>query len=529
MGKAMKDKPKNPRRGTVKKTAPDMPAQFESGTAAAPVPIDCAKLAKDHNIYWKSGDGRNYMVKLPDGRWARWLEQDLIDLLRESPGRLISIKAREDERLSETRRLTLWVRQNHGLDEVLPSLPGYREGVHLLPQGEQVLVKTEAKLVEPKEGSWETIRELIAGRLDLSRTDKVAGIDQTQWFHSWCKVALEALARGKPGQWRAGHAMILLGPVGCGKNRLQENLITPLLGGRQANPKKFLFEGDEFNADVYRAEHLCMGEIPSPSQKMVDRIHLSERIKETVANAEQRMRLMRTEPSSVYPFWRLTISGNDDPDKLRNLPPFTGDYSDKVIVLHCQRGPLPAFVSDSPEDQARWRDLIMSEIPAYAHWLVNDWKIPDELLTYPDGRPATRFGFREFHHPVIKAAFYDDSPGSELLELIDLARFTGTDNQDEIRREDVTLYEIPSHAPKDDFSRGLLWWDGAKRLQQILTGETEYHCSIKEMARKFFAHNNITRTLSALAKLSETDATVERRVIKGDTRDWRGWKIIARA
>ena len=64
MGKAMKDKPKNPRRGTVKKTAPDMPAQFESGTAAAPVPIDCAKLAKDHNIYWKSGDGRNYICLL---------------------------------------------------------------------------------------------------------------------------------------------------------------------------------------------------------------------------------------------------------------------------------------------------------------------------------------------------------------------------------------------------------------------------------------------------------------------------------
>lgn len=83
---AKSEKPKNPRRGTVKKTAPDQPAQFETGTAAAPVMIDAEKLAKDNHLYWKSGDGRNYMLKLPDGRWARWLEQDVIDLLRDQPG-----------------------------------------------------------------------------------------------------------------------------------------------------------------------------------------------------------------------------------------------------------------------------------------------------------------------------------------------------------------------------------------------------------------------------------------------------------
>ena len=512
-------KPRNPRRGTVKKTAPDAPAQFEPGTAAAPVALDAEKLAKDHNLYWKSGDGRSYMLRLPDGRWAKWLEQDVIDMLRDAPGRAIAIKARDDERLSEVRRVMLWVRNNHGLDEVLPSLPGYGMGVHLLAQGEQVLVKTSPKLVEPKKGDWETIRELVAGRLDLSRTP--GGIDQTPWFHAWCKVALESLARGKPGQWRAGHAMILLGPVGCGKNRLQENLITPLLGGRQANPKKFLFDGDEFNADVYRAEHLCMGEIPLPSQKMTDRINLSERIKETVANAEQRMRLMRTEPSSVYPFWRLTISGNDDPDKLRNLPPLTGDYADKVLVFHCQRAPLPNFVSDEPEHQAAWRDRILSEIPAYAHWLTSEFKIPEEMLTYGDGRPATRFGFREFHHPVIKSAFYEDSPGAELMAMIDAARFTGTDKVTQERFEDVALFDLPSNSTM----KGLIWWERALKLQQLLTGETEYMCTVSTLAKKFFQHNNITRTLH---RLCEDEKSTDQRVTKGDTRDWRGWKLTVR-
>lgn len=520
---AKSDKPKNPRRGVVKKSAPDLPAQFEPGSAAAPVMIDCEKLAKDNHLYWKSGDGRNYMLKLPDGRWARWLEQDIIDLLRDQPGRAIAIKARDDERLSEVRRVMLWVRTNHGLDEVLPSLPGYGMGVHVLPQGEQVLVKSAPKMVEPKAGKWGTIKELIAGRLDLS--GQPGGIDQTPWFHCWCKVAIEALMRGKPGQWRAGHAMILLGPVGCGKNRLQENLITPLLGGRQANPKKFLFDGDEFNADVYRAEHLCMGEIPLPSQKMVDRTNLSERIKETVANAEQRMRLMRTEPSSVYPYWRLTISGNDDPDKLRNLPPLTGDYADKVLVFHCRRAPLPCFKSDSPEDQAAWRELILSEIPAYAHWLIHEFSIPDELLKYGDGRCATRFGFREFHHPVIKSAFYEDSPGAELLALIDAARFTGLDKVDLVKREDVALWELPSNAPNEGILQGLMWWERALKLQQLLTGETEYASSVATMAKKFFQHNNITRTLH---RLGEDEKNGDQRVTKGDTRDWRGWKITAR-
>ena len=43
---AKSEKTKNPRRGTVKKTSPDQPAQFETGTAAAPVMIDAEKLAQ---------------------------------------------------------------------------------------------------------------------------------------------------------------------------------------------------------------------------------------------------------------------------------------------------------------------------------------------------------------------------------------------------------------------------------------------------------------------------------------------------
>lgn len=522
---ASKSKKKgNPRRGKAVKEG-EGPAVAVPGSAAAPVGFDAAEVAREMEMFWQSGKGDQFVMRLPDGRWATLPQQATIDRMRSLPGRMIAIKAREGEMLSEVRQVFLHTRMNRCLDEVLPSLPGYESGVHCLESGEQVLVKTSPRQVVAEKGEWPVIRQLIHGRLDLSQKDGnelPGGIDQTPWFHSWCKVALEALRRGQPGHWRAGHALILTGPGGCGKNRIQEQLITPLLGGRFADPQKFLFEGDEFNGDVFAAEHLMLSEVPLPSQRTVDRTALGEKIKQVVANPSQRMRLMRTEPCTVSPFWRLSISVNDDPDKLRSLPLITPDFGDKVLLLHCQHAPILGLDGNAPEQQKAFREAVAAELPAYAWWLENEWEIPENLRTYECGRDATRFGFREFHHPVIKGDLWEDTPAAQLLGLIDAAVFDGPD----IEGGTAKLWDLPCYGKRQAEKRGkpvlAVWHDRAEDLQRVLTGEAEWTCSVATLAKKLFQHNKLTSLLARLAKDVDNGAM---RVTKADDRNVRGWMI----
>lgn len=521
----------NPRRGRVKKSADDLPAAFETGGAVAPRVFDASAVCEELALYWNHERGDAFVMKGPDGSWAQWTKDAVVDAMRALPGRMIAIKARENEMLSESKQVLLHARRHCALDAVLPSLPGYKSDIHRLDSGHRVLVKHEPKLVEPKEGTWDNIRQLIEGLLD--RTKDGSGVDQSIYFHAWCQVAARAIREGQPGHWRAGHALILTGPAGCGKNRLQEQIITPLLGGygRFADPAKFLFESDEFNGDVFAAEHLMLSEIPMPSQRTVDRTALAEKIKQVVANPAQRMRLMRTEPCTVSPFWRLTISVNDDKDKLRSLPLITGDFGDKVLIFHCRKVPLPIIERDSIESQKRFRDVMAEELPHYLHWLLNVFQIPESMLAYNDGRSATRFGFREYHAPVIKEGLFDDTPHAELLRLIDMAMFSSRggwspEDEDVPNVQNATLWDIPGDKEVVDPRTGermKLWWGRAETLQMLLTGEGGYLCNVSTMAKKLFQHSSKCSTL--LGRLHDDDVIRGVRLDKKDTNKWKGWVI----
>ena len=497
------------RQGHIAPGEEGQPAKFVgNGRASWVDDFKPEEIVEHLGLWWKSGTGNSFVLGSQERGWAVWPEQGVTDKLRNEY--CIRIKAdREGERLSEVKRVYLWARENRCLDEIFPALPGYRSGVYRLESGERVLVKTSPQLIEPVKGEWKVIEALIRGQLDRSAEKDV---DQTPYFLSWLKVALEALIGGEPGQWRQGHAMIIAGPAGGGKSRLQENIITPLLGGREANPKKFLFGQDDFNGDVFSAEHLSLAEVPS-SQKTVDRVELAETIKQIVANAAHRMRLMRVEPWTVYPYWRLSITLNDDPDKLRSLPLVTKDFGGKVIILHSKKSDLPMPTRTEPERRA-FRDQIKAELPAFAHFLLHEYEIPQELLTYPDGGDATRFGFREFHHPIIKDGLFDDSPAAELLQLIDMAEIYDSTMRLKIWDLDSGRYGVP----------GKLWHGKAQELHNLLTGEADgWKSSVESMAKALFKHNNCA---TLLGRLNGTDGIGSGvRIAKGDTEHWKGWVI----
>jgi hypothetical protein len=530
-----KSKEPSKRRGKVVKNG-DGAATVVQGEAVAPKSFDAAIVAQELGAWWLSGKDA-FLMRDDEGRWHVWGQQSIIDAMRDLPGRLIAIKARESETLSEAKRVLLWIRRNRAVDAVMTALPGYKGGVYDLPGGERVLVKTSPVKILPVPGEWPTIRRIIEGMLGPDAT-MPGSIDQTPWFWSLCKCWYRAFMTGDPDGWKQRHAVIFTGPAGCGKNLVQELILTALVGGRYADPLKFLMDEDQFNGDMM-VEHWLLSEIPS-SQRTEDRVQFAERIKQIVANRTMRARLMRSEPSTIQPFVCLSVSVNDDEDTLRSLPVVSSGYGDKINIFHCRRSKLPILgesdlTSSAEREQSEetedWDDesddtferekeirrVINEEMPAFVDWLCNEWKIPGELLKpMEDNENPKRFGFRSFHHPVIKAELFDDTPAAQLLRLIDMAEFTFSAIAGPQKLWELTDYNADNN--------GRTWHERGETLQNLLTGETDWTCSVVTMAKKLFAHNSCTRLLGRLASDPITGGVMGR-VMKADTRSWKGWRI----
>jgi hypothetical protein len=322
---------------------------------------------------------------------------------------------------------------------------------------------------------------------------------------------------------------------------VQELILTPLVGGRFADPLKFLMDEDQFNGDMM-VEHWMLSEIPS-SQRTEDRVKFAERIKQIVANRTMRARLMRSEPSTIQPFVRLSISVNDDADTLRSLPVVSDGYGDKILIFHCRKKKLPILgdadlrLASEADDADGWGDdadddsflrereirrVIRAEMPAFLHWLKHDYKIPEELVRPEyEGDNPRRFGFRSFHHPVIREQLFDDTPAAQLMRLIDMAEFGGAAD---IPKKLWDLQEPDNHKPIDG-----RWWGTAEQLQQLMTGEI-MECTVTTMAKKLFDKNKRESMLTKLAS-DESTGGPSGRVYKDDkhtrTRLWRGWWIQA--
>jgi hypothetical protein len=532
-------KKESKRRGKVTKNG-DEAAAFEAGGAEGPKIFDVEAVADELGCWWQSGKD-SFLMRDDCGRWHQWSQQSVVDAMRALPGRMIAIKARENEMLSEAKQVLLWIRKNRAVDAVMVALPGYVSGIYDLPGGERVLVKTSPSTVEAKEGEWPTIRKIVEGMLGTDANDS-ASIDQTPWFWSLCKCWYKSFMTGSPDGWKQNHAVVFTGTHGCGKNLVQELILTPLIGGRYADPLKFLMDEDQFNGDMM-VEHWLLSEIPS-SQRTEDRVKFAERIKQIVANRTMRARLMRSEPSTIQPFVRLSISVNDDADTLRSLPVVTDGYGDKIIIFHCRKTRLPILGDvDMPEgasckEDDEWgedddssfarecemRKVIEQELPGFVHWLKHEWTIPEDLIKpeHENDNPR-RFGFRSFHHPVIKQQLFDETSAAQLLRLIDMAEFSCMEYNGK------KLWELPephNHKPWDSNTR---WWGTAESLQQLLTGESGLVCSVSNMARKLFDKNKRESMLTKLAA-DEKLGGMDGRVHKGEetrTRLWRGWWIAA--
>ena len=298
---------------------------------------------------------------------------------------------------SEVEKCIIEIQANQNIAYVGP-LAGYCAGVYRMGDN-QILVTDSPKFIMPKAGEWRTLEALFQGMF-------VDGeLDQRPYFYGWIKNALESFRQRR---WKASQLLAMAGLGNSGKS-LTQNLLTAMFGGRSSKPYQFMMGQTQFNSHMFGAEHLML-EDEAESVDIRSRRHFAANIKTILAGRDQNCHAKHREALILQPIWRMSLSLNDDPERLQVLPPLDTDVRDKVIVLKVRKRAMPMPTGTPALDERFWNQLI-SELPAFLHYL-DQWRVPDDLAD-------ERFGIRAYQHPEVVEKLEQTTPELRLLEFID--------------------------------------------------------------------------------------------------------------
>jgi len=357
-----------------------------------------ATHAQAREIYFDFYRGK-YWTRNERGGWIMVNETQINRTLRASG---VSPKRPEGCHVSPLDERLLEIQAKMDVHYAGP-LAGYQAGAFMVGE-KRILVTESPRLVTPAPGEWPILHQLIEGLL------ADGNCDQRPYFYGWVKVAVEALAQGSI---RPGQTLALCGPHDCGKSLLQ-NLLTLLLGGRAAKPYQFMAGLTTFNADLFEAEHLQIEDDQSSTATPARR-NFGTSIKAFCVNESHRLHDKNSRAvNGLKPFWRVTITVNDEPENLMVLPPLPDSMTDKLLLLRAFKRSMP-MPTDSNEQRAAFMGRLEGELPAFVHFLTT-WTIPAELR-------SSRFGVTHFHHPELVQAIDSLAPEQKLLLLLDSELF----------------------------------------------------------------------------------------------------------
>lgn len=348
------------------------------------------------DAYYDSVKG-TYLVENIGGRWLAHSELAFKRILA-SAG--ISAAKDKETGLSPADAVILHIQNTRDITFVGP-LAGWGVGMHI-DNGSRFFVTDPPRPPQRRPGDFPVIEAILTG---LFSDGEIYGSTQIDLLLSWVSTAVKTMAAK---QFRTGQALLLAGPPGCGKSYFQTQILTPLLGGRMAKCANAFLGGTNFNGELFSAEHLVM-EDEFASTKFESRRALGACIRQVTSNVLQYCHPKSRPAITLRPFWRLSVSFNDDPDRIQVVPIMEDDLHNKIILLSCHKfdWPMP-FVT--AEDKEALTAVIQSELPAFM----------DFLLTYeiPETVRDERYGVRGWQHPEIMRKVNQVSPEGMLNAII---------------------------------------------------------------------------------------------------------------
>lgn len=270
----------------------------------------------------------------------------------------------------------------------------------------RILCTDGPRFIEGVKGEFPAILSYIRGFLGEGAGDETTPLQFSllvQWIRLG-RVALRNTDRHLPG-----HVLTIVGEVNCGKTLFQTTILTPSFGGRVADPGQWVKGETTFNDGEWGAEHLCMGDSQTTG-KVTDRDTVRDTLKEMIASTSYPLHPKGGVKRTFRPIWRISITANDDPLSISQIPGVGGGFADKTIILKAYAPRKPLWDEASPTGRSDFEDTLKRELPAFLHY-VDSTPCPPELY-------KGRFGVTEWHHPAIIKAIYGTDPDCYLSEIL---------------------------------------------------------------------------------------------------------------
>lgn len=327
-------------------------------------------------------DGTNYYRKERDGCYGSLVRADAIMHMKRAGFN----HASENGELTPAER-ALGDVQIANRVSYAGQLCGRKAGLHEA-NGTRVLCVDSPKFIEGEPGEHPTINNMLSGLLGENKDPHFA--EQRALVVQWlrlARVAMRTTDRHLPGQ-----VLMIVGPTDCGKSMLQKYVFTPAMGGRLAKPNQWLTGATPFNDDIWGAEHLMIDDLTDMRDAHV-RDAVRDVLKEMVAATDYPLHPKGRRGRTFRPIWRISLTANDDPVSVGNIPGLNGGFADKMILLRAYTPPTPLWDDKDPEGRSNFEDAIRREMPSFLHE-VDNMPCPADLY-------KPRFGIREWHHPQI--------------------------------------------------------------------------------------------------------------------------------
>lgn len=362
---------------------------------------------------------RQYWIEVrPGEEWSPRSREDFQLHIEITHG--LSRKLPRGGGVAQTERVLNHVQCNRAFDVAI-RLGGLPAGVYPL-NGNKVLVPEKRMPMPGRPGDFPTIRNFL--ELFFGRGSDPLWAIQVVVFYASLKRAREKLFNRLAHRPRS--LLGFIGPAGAGKNAVQERIITPLVGGVQADPGKYLTGRTEFNEGDWGADHLVLSDATLDSRPGMAR-RLRDNIKELVANPlavfHPKGRTLRTLPHG----WVITLSANDDDASAGIIPEIDKSTADKFSYLRSYAPPTPFPPLGSDAANAFW-GAVQAELPCLAYH-VDNYIVPQE-------HADPRWGVKAWRHPKIQELIDQLNPYADLGGFLDRwlaeraeTEFTGTAEQ----------------------------------------------------------------------------------------------------
>lgn len=343
-------------------------------------------------------DGKNYWEKAGE-RWIPRSRQDAILLLKI---RGLSDKAPKGVTVSDAERVLHHVQGPAGWVDGAAPFVNYKPGIINI-SGKRFLNISTFQPMQPAANIsgdptidfpffWKFLNGYFA-RPEHRPLEHYLG---------WLQRFYDSILNYKP---LMGQAMFHCGPHGNGKTLLGIRVVAALCNGRASTPMDYFYGDTNFNDEIFETPLILINDEDSPKTEG-SKNKFATKIKSFTVNPDHTYHPKYCARFSVAWTGRIYITLNEDPYSVAVLPEVNSNTYDKMSFYASQ-----PYAGDWPINVEL---ILANELPKFARWLIDHFKLPDDLKNTTD----SRMGVKSYYDPVILDLSKQQVFAYNLVELL---------------------------------------------------------------------------------------------------------------